>query len=59
MIMWAGDWFKADGTSAAAPSVAGIFALLNDARIQAKMPPLGFVNPRELYGHRIMKDTLD
>jgi len=34
-----------DGTSASCPSVAGIFALLNDARMGASKPPLGFVNP--------------
>jgi len=33
------------GTSAAAPATAGIFALLNDLRIQNGKTPLGFVNP--------------
>ncbi|KAK3070836.1 hypothetical protein LTR53_009758 [Teratosphaeriaceae sp. CCFEE 6253] len=37
------------GTSAAAPVVAAIFALVNDARFRAGKPALGFVNPL-LYG---------
>lgn len=33
------------GTSVAAPLVAAIFALLNDARFRAGKPAMGFVNP--------------
>jgi tripeptidyl-peptidase-1 len=33
------------GTSASAPAFAGIVALLNDARLKAKKPSLGFLNP--------------
>ena len=33
------------GTSASSPTVAGIVSLLNDARIAAGKPPLGFLNP--------------
>lgn len=33
------------GTSCASPSAAGIIALLNDARLQAGKPVLGFLNP--------------
>jgi len=33
------------GTSCASPTAAGIFALLNDLRVQNKMAPLGFLNP--------------
>ena len=33
------------GTSAAAPTFAGFVALLNDARIKAGLPTLGFLNP--------------
>lgn len=33
------------GTSAAAPTFAGIVSLLNDANIAAGKPPLGFLNP--------------
>ncbi|KAI0395346.1 Pro-kumamolisin [Xylariaceae sp. FL0594] len=37
------------GTSAAAPVVAGVIALLNDARLKAGKPTMGFINPF-LYG---------
>lgn len=33
------------GTSASCPVVAGIFSLLNDLRLKAGKPPLGWVNP--------------
>lgn len=33
------------GTSASSPTVAGVIALLNDARMQAGRPPLGYLNP--------------
>lgn len=33
------------GTSASAPTFAAVVALLNNARLAAKMPPLGFLNP--------------
>lgn len=33
------------GTSAATPTVAGIISLLNDARLNRKMPVMGFINP--------------
>ena len=33
------------GTSASSPTIAGFVALLNDARIAAGKPPLGFLNP--------------
>ncbi|KAK3935476.1 subtilisin-like protein [Diplogelasinospora grovesii] len=33
------------GTSAAAPVVAGIIGLLNDARLRAGQPVMGFINP--------------
>ena len=33
------------GTSASAPTFAGIVALLNSARLSAHKPPLGFLNP--------------
>jgi len=38
------------GTSASAPAVAAIVALLNDARLKARKGPLGFINPL-LYTH--------
>ena len=34
-----------DGTSCAAPAFAGIIGLLNDARLRAGQPVLGFLNP--------------
>ncbi|KAM3531475.1 hypothetical protein NHJ13051_000767 [Beauveria bassiana] len=34
-----------DGTSGSAPAVAAIIALLNDALVAEKKPPLGFLNP--------------
>ncbi|KAJ3875541.1 peptidase S8/S53 domain-containing protein [Lentinula edodes] len=33
------------GTSAASPTFAGFVALLNDARLKAGLPSLGFLNP--------------
>ncbi|KAF8514826.1 tripeptidyl peptidase A, partial [Hysterangium stoloniferum] len=40
-----GGNFLVGGTSAASPTFAGIVALLNDARIAAGKPTLGFLNP--------------
>ena len=40
-----GDDTLVGGTSAAAPTFAGVIALLNSARIEAGMSPLGFLNP--------------
>ncbi|KAL2818691.1 peptidase S8/S53 domain-containing protein [Aspergillus granulosus] len=34
-----------DGTSCAAPAFSGVVALLNDARLKAGLPVLGFLNP--------------
>jgi tripeptidyl-peptidase-1 len=42
--------YLADGTSASAPVVAGMLASLNDVRVAAGQPKLGFVNPL-LYQH--------
>jgi len=44
-IIFRGRTALIGGTSAASPSFAGIVALLNDARIAAGKPPLGFLNP--------------
>ena len=33
------------GTSASSPTFTAIVALLNDARLNAGLPPLGFLNP--------------
>ncbi|KAJ8468605.1 hypothetical protein ONZ45_g17192 [Pleurotus djamor] len=40
-----GDVRSIGGTSAAAPVVAGIVALLNDYQLSRGKPPLGFLNP--------------
>ncbi|KAI9782637.1 MAG: vesicle formation at the endoplasmic reticulum [Peltula sp. TS41687] len=40
-----GEVHLVGGTSASAPTFAGIVALLNSARVAAKKPPLGFLNP--------------
>lgn len=40
---------QVDGTSCSSPAFGGIIALLNDARIKAGQPVLGFLNPW-LYG---------
>jgi tripeptidyl-peptidase-1 len=40
---------KTGGTSASTPVVAGIIGLLNDARLRAGKPAMGFLNPF-LYG---------
>ena len=40
-----GTGYKILGTSEAAPLVAGIIALLNDARFRAGKPAMGFINP--------------
>lgn len=48
-VVWNGTAHLIDGTSASAPTVAGIVALVNDALIAEDRPPLGFLNPW-LYG---------
>lgn len=40
-----GESFLIGGTSASSPTFAGFVALLNDVRLKAKLPPLGFLNP--------------
>ena len=40
-----GEVIPVAGTSASAPSFAGIVSLLNDARLAAGKSPLGFLNP--------------
>jgi tripeptidyl-peptidase I len=48
------------GTSAAAPLVAGIIGLLNDARLRAGKPTMGFINPW-IYqgGYKALIDVTD
>ncbi|KIP08326.1 hypothetical protein PHLGIDRAFT_117314 [Phlebiopsis gigantea 11061_1 CR5-6] len=45
LIFFAGEEALIGGTSAAAPTFAGFVSLLNDARIRAGQPSLGFLNP--------------
>jgi tripeptidyl-peptidase-1 len=40
-----GTYGVVSGTSASCPLTAGIFSLINDKRISAGMPKLGFINP--------------
>jgi tripeptidyl-peptidase-1 len=44
-VIYDGTPGPSGGTSAASPVVAGILALLNDARFRAGKGPLGFINP--------------
>ncbi|KAJ6515437.1 tripeptidyl peptidase A [Mycena sanguinolenta] len=44
-IYWQGESITIGGTSAATPTFAGLVALLNDARLAAGRPALGFLNP--------------
>jgi tripeptidyl-peptidase-1 len=44
-VIYNGAPSASGGTSAASPVVAGILALLNDARFRAGKGPLGFINP--------------
>jgi len=44
-VVIGGKIYPVDGTSAAAPIAAGIITLLNDLRLAANKPQLGFVNP--------------
>ncbi|KAJ7872047.1 tripeptidyl peptidase A [Mycena leptocephala] len=44
-IVWQGRHITIGGTSAATPAFAGLVALLNDARLAASRPALGFLNP--------------
>lgn len=45
--VWAGghDDIGVAGTSCASPTAAGIFSLINDKRLAAGKPTLGFMNP--------------
>ncbi|KAM0130324.1 hypothetical protein ACHAP3_007463 [Botrytis cinerea] len=44
-VVYFGELSPSGGTSAAAPVIAGILGLLNDARFKAGKPALGFINP--------------
>ncbi|QDS74942.1 hypothetical protein FKW77_004514 [Venturia effusa] len=40
-----GDAIQFGGTSGSVPAMAGIIGLLNDARLRAGLPTMGFINP--------------
>lgn len=40
-----GDECVGGGTSYSAPAIAGIISLLNEARLDQNLPPMGFLNP--------------
>lgn len=44
-IIWNGTLIRVDGTSAATPTMAAIFSLVNDALLAAGKPVLGWLNP--------------
>ncbi len=48
-IGFLGGWYLVGGTSAGSPQWAAIFAIINQARANNGMPPIGFANP-SLYG---------
>ena len=45
VINFRGEFTTIDGTSASAPTFASIVALLNNERLAAGQPALGFLNP--------------
>ncbi|KAE8445914.1 hypothetical protein EG329_012693 [Mollisiaceae sp. DMI_Dod_QoI] len=45
VTIWNGTVHPLDGTSAATPTAAAVFALVNDALIAQGKPPMGFLNP--------------
>lgn len=59
VTVWNGTKRLVDGTSASAPIVAGIVALVNDALIAEGKPPMGWLNPW-LYGggYKSFKDVV-
>ena len=44
-VVWNGTAHLIDGTSASAPVIASVIALVNDALIAEGKPPMGFINP--------------
>lgn len=45
MVLYDGSLDPSGGTSAACPTFSATIALLNDARLRAGKPALGFLNP--------------
>jgi len=44
-IFYKGKAEPVGGTSVSSPAFAGFVSLLNDARLNAGLPPMGFLNP--------------
>lgn len=57
-VVWLGIKTRLGGTSAATPVVAGLVALVNDARLRAGKSPTGWLNP-VLYSARGKSALLD
>ncbi|KAK4183965.1 Tripeptidyl-peptidase sed2 [Podospora australis] len=57
-IILAGEMSEVLGTSASTPVVAAMVALVNDARMRAGKPSLGFLNPL-LYAEKVKKVLRD
>lgn len=53
LVVVAGKTGTSGGTSMSAPIVAGMFNLINEQRLQAGKPPVGFINPT-LYAYEEM-----
>ena len=45
VMVWNGEKYTVDGTSASGPTFAAVVALVNDALLAEGKPPLGFLNP--------------
>ncbi len=45
LVYWFGQLYPLGGTSSSGPAMAGLLALLNDARLHAGHGPLGYLNP--------------
>ncbi len=58
-VVYRGQLSASGGTSASAPVWAAIVALLNDARLRAGKPKLGWLNPL-IYsvGHHVLNDIV-
>merc|ERR1712066_1056886 len=44
-VLASGSVQSVGGTSASAPTFAGLVSLLNEARVKAGKPPMGYLNP--------------
>jgi len=56
LVILGGSISPIDGTSASAPTFAGIVTLLNDIRLNNHLPPVGFINPL-LYTAAVQNST--